>query len=97
VWFVDEVPKGATGKILRRKVRVPRTRPRPDDTARKRPSDHVPSRDDAMTELDQAIQTIHGPAQPLAHRISAVSTSQPQKRNPNDHLNRAPIGDKRCT
>jgi long-chain acyl-CoA synthetase len=25
VWFVDELPKGATGKILRRKVRVPRT------------------------------------------------------------------------
>jgi long-chain acyl-CoA synthetase len=25
VWFVDDLPKGATGKILRRKVRLPRT------------------------------------------------------------------------
>jgi long-chain acyl-CoA synthetase len=28
VWFVDELPKGATGKILKRAIEVPEPRPR---------------------------------------------------------------------
>ncbi|EUA85238.1 AMP-binding enzyme family protein [Mycobacterium ulcerans str. Harvey] len=41
IWFVDELPKGPTGKILKRDITVPRlARRSSDDRAR---NDHIPS------------------------------------------------------